>query len=79
MNGADKANAELRHKELLAATKTVTQVPLLSCMQLRDFFAAAALMGMVRDDDGRETWTPGRYAVKSYEIADAMIKAREDR
>ena len=45
-------------------------------MELRDYFAAKALQGLlttVKD----EQWLPQEVAVVCYEVADSMMKARE--
>lgn len=47
-----------------------------SGMDLRDYFAAKALQGLlttVKD----EQWLPQEVAVVCYEVADSMMKARE--
>jgi hypothetical protein len=49
-------------------------------MTLRDYFAAKAMQGFcttvdVSDPDYHELWEP--IAQESYEIADAMLKARQ--
>ncbi len=44
-------------------------------MSLRDYFAAAALQGMLSEPSLRAK--PEEFASKSYELADAMLKARE--
>jgi hypothetical protein len=44
-------------------------------MSLRDYFAAAAMQGMLASPDGDGHIE--RYAVGAYQIADAMIAARE--
>ena len=49
-------------------------------MTLRDYFAAKAMQGFcttvdVSDPDYHELWEP--IAQESYEIADAMLRARE--
>lgn len=55
-------------------------------MTLRDYFAAKALMGMLASPELLQVVTSSqvaggnvfeRMALKSYDIADAMIKARE--
>jgi hypothetical protein len=45
-------------------------------MTLRDYFAAAALQGLMAKVDPEDHWADYR-AKWSYEAADAMIKARE--
>ena len=44
-------------------------------MSLRDYFAAAAMQGMLASPDGDGHIE--RYAVGAYQIADAMLAARE--
>jgi hypothetical protein len=44
-------------------------------LNLRDYFAAAALQGMLASPDGDGHIE--RYAVGAYQIADAMLAARE--
>jgi hypothetical protein len=52
-------------------------------MDLRDYFAAKAIQGICAGDwkfdlkDGTHSWIEVA-TLKSYEIADAMIKARDD-
>ena len=51
-------------------------------MNLRDYFAAKAMQGLLpaRDMQGRTAYTemkPSEIAESAYEIADAMMKARE--
>ena len=46
-------------------------------MELRDYFAAKALQGLlttVKD----EQWLPQEVAVVCYEVADSMMKARNE-
>jgi len=45
-------------------------------MRLRDYFAAAALQGLMAKVDPEDHWADYR-AKWSYEAADAMLKARE--
>ena len=45
-------------------------------MTLRDYFAAAALQGMLSEPSLKAT--PEEFASKSYELADAMLKARTE-
>ena len=44
-------------------------------MTLRDYFAAAALQGLLADNGGGGSWDSD--AKNAYEAADAMIRARE--
>lgn len=48
-------------------------------MTLRDFFAAAALTGLIAQGCGRDMGKEGitRVVLCAYDIADAMIEARE--
>ena len=46
-----------------------------SGMTLRDYFAAAALKGMLSDSDGGGSGS--EFAQAAYSCADAMLKARE--
>jgi len=43
-------------------------------MRLRDYFAAKALAGMLADSTLYAT--PDEFAERSYQLADAMLKAR---
>jgi len=43
-------------------------------MTLRDYFAAAAMQGMLADAEGESNDSIARY---SYDLADAMIRERE--
>ena len=45
-------------------------------MTLRDYFAAKAMQGICASDIG-QNMTSGRIVSGSYEISDAMLKARE--
>ena len=45
-------------------------------MSLRDYFAAKARQGMIAAEHAG-AFAPGRWASKAYEIADAMLNARE--
>lgn len=47
-------------------------------MTLRDYFAAAALQGLMAKVDPEDHWADYR-AKWSYEAADAMLKAKEDK
>ena len=50
--------------------------PVTTGMTLRDYFAAKALQGLLLDDKGDfsdRNWV----AVKAYDFADAMLRARE--
>ena len=44
-------------------------------MTLRDYFAASALQGLIADTSCNGT--PKDFAIKSFEMADAMLKARK--
>ena len=43
---------------------------------LRDYFAAKAMQGMLSEPSLKAT--PEEFASKSYELADAMLKARTE-
>ena len=43
---------------------------------LRDYFAAKAMQGL-QSNIGTNNWSPEKYAIQSYKIADAMLKQRE--
>ena len=45
-------------------------------MELRDYFAARAMQAMISEPS--LTATPDEFATKAYEIADAMLKARDE-
>ena len=47
-------------------------------MDLRDYFAAKAMQGLLSTTK-EETWIPNDVAEISYLVADAMIKAREEK
>ena len=49
--------------------------PLLAAMDLRDHFAAKAMQSYLLDKD-RDSFTFEQWAQASYEMADAMLKAR---
>jgi len=44
-------------------------------MKLRDYMAAKALQGMIAEPSLKAT--PDEFAQKAYQIADAMLKARD--
>jgi len=46
-------------------------------MDLRDYFAAKAMQAMLSDPHSREIAPPQTYASASYQMADAMLKARQ--
>lgn len=49
-------------------------------MTLRDYFAAKAMQGLIAatgDSDGVVTYDSKTVAANAYEMADAMLKARE--
>ena len=46
-------------------------------MTLRDYFAAKAMQSILAREDGRFTTTLEFVGGKSYQYADAMLKARE--
>ena len=48
-----------------------------SGMSLRDYFAAAALQGMLSHADDFRKFSPQSYAIDAYKYADAMLRARE--
>jgi hypothetical protein len=45
-------------------------------MTLRDYFAAKVIQGICASGPGHE-WSNSRLAVEAYEMADAMLKARD--
>jgi len=45
-------------------------------MTLRDYFAAKAMQAYL-DGDDRDSFTYGEWAIESYQMADAMMTARE--
>ncbi len=47
-------------------------------MDLRDYFAAKAMQGLLSTTK-EETWIPNDVAEISYLVADALIKAREEK
>jgi hypothetical protein len=46
-------------------------------MTLRDYFAAKAMVGLLNCYHNPKEFTEQKLAEQSYEVADAMIKARE--
>lgn len=50
----------------------------LNGMDLRDYFAAKAMQGLLSTTK-EETWIPNDVAEISYLVADAMMKAREQK
>jgi hypothetical protein len=46
-------------------------------MTLHDYFAAAALTGMLASDRSASDFSAGEYAQDAYRIADAMLKERD--
>ena len=53
------------------------QFPRAEGMTLRDYFAAKAMQSYLLDKD-RDSFTFEQWAQASYEMADAMLKARGD-
>lgn len=47
-------------------------------MDLRDYFAAAAMQGLLASSDPNRDICKATYAGWSYRIADAMMEARKD-
>jgi len=49
-----------------------------SGMSLRDYFAAKAMQGMIANPSySANDWSKRDIAIQSYEMADAMLRARE--
>ena len=48
-------------------------------MTLRDYFAAAALHGLLASIQPNQLWSGDDVAVTCYRTADAMIKAKESK
>ena len=48
-------------------------------MTLRDYFAAAALHGLLSSIQPNQLWSGDDVAVTCYRTADAMLKARESK
>ena len=48
-------------------------------MTLRDYFAAKAMQAMLAHPDSKETAPPQTYANASYIMADAMLRARDEK
>ncbi len=46
-------------------------------MSLRDYFAAHAMQGICASGPSLE-WSSDRLAAEAYDLADAMLKAREE-
>jgi len=46
-------------------------------MTLRDYFAAKAMQSMLAHPNSKEIASPQVYAGAAYQMADAMLKARE--
>lgn len=59
------------NRRVIGTWKRVLEV---SDMTLRDYFAAAALTGLLADDQIRDKWEG--FAKNVYQIADAMLKER---
>ena len=55
----------------------VTHYGMESGMSLRDYFAAAALQGLLASIQPNQLWSGDDVAVTCYRTADAMLKARE--
>ena len=54
---------------------TQRAAPLLAAIDLRDYFAGRAMQSYLLDKD-RDSFTFEQWAQASYEMADAMLKAR---
>jgi hypothetical protein len=50
--------------------------PLTHGMTLRDYMAAKAMQGICASEPSME-WSSDRLAAEAYDLADAMLKARE--
>ena len=66
------------------AVKAVPFLPILTAELLRDFFAGCALQGILTGDitnvaTGEPIKTVEGYAYAAYHLADAMLKAREQK
>ena len=64
------------HKRQIRCNREVIDYVMESGMTLRDYFAAAALTGLMADGGG-PSWDDD--AKNAYKAADAMLKAREVR
>jgi hypothetical protein len=47
-------------------------------MTLRDYFAAKAMLGIMSDPSEVQSYTNEQLAQWAYQVADAMIKARDE-
>lgn len=45
-------------------------------LTLRDYFAAAALQGMLADSKLKAEYSESEFALRAYRLADAMLKER---
>jgi hypothetical protein len=58
--------------------KQLNQTRVMSGMTLRDYFAAKAMQGMMADGQAFRLVAESTLANTAYEIADAMLKARQE-
>ena len=57
-------------------TTEIAMMRSLQGMTLRDYFAAKAMQGICASGPTNE-WSNSRLAAEAYDLADAMLKARE--
>ena len=62
------------HKRQIRCNGEVIDCEMESGISIRDYFAAAALQGLLADGGGSSWEADAKYA---YQLADAMLKARE--
>jgi hypothetical protein len=65
------------HKRQIRCNGEVIDSEMESGISMRDYFAAAALQGLLASIQPNQLWSGDDVAVTCYRTADAMLKARE--
>ena len=65
------------HKRQIRCNGEVIDSEMEPGMTLRDYFAAAALQGLLSSIEQNQLWNGEEVAVTCYRTADVMLKARE--
>jgi hypothetical protein len=75
-NSGDKAMSNTNTGGPAFPTTEIAMMRSLQGMTLRDYFAAKAMQGICASGPTNE-WSNSRLAAEAYDLADAMLKARE--
>lgn len=76
-NNINDGGPAFPHKRQIRCNGEVIDSEMEPGMSLRDYFAAAALQGILADGYQTKSW--GGHAECAYQAADAMLKARESK